>query len=121
VTQIKSRVGQTNEDGQKYGIDIPAFDTTGILRLTSFGLRNVPTTLDSLRNQAYLNLNLSLTKNFRFSETKRLQFRAEALNAFNHPYFGSGINLDPNNEAFGFVSTQRNNPRDIQFGLKFYF
>jgi hypothetical protein len=121
VTQLKSRVGQTNEDGQKYGVDIPAFDTTGIIRLTSFGLRNVPTTLDNLRNQPYLNVNLSLTKNFRFGETKRLQIRAEALNAFNRPYFGSGLNLDPNNAAFGFVSTQRNNPRDIQLGMKFYF
>lgn len=121
VTQLKSRVGQTDEDGRKYGVDIPAFDTTNILRLTSFGLRNVPTTLDNLRNQGYLNVNLSLTKNFRFGETKQVQIRAEALNAFNHPYFGSGLNLDPNNESFGFVSTQRNNPRDIQLGMKFYF
>jgi hypothetical protein len=121
VTQVKSRVGQTNEDGQKYGVDIPAFETTGIIRLTGFGLRNVPTTLDNLRNQPYLNVNLSLAKNFRFGETKRLQLRAEALNAFNRPYFGSGLNLDPNNAAFGFVSTQRNNPRDIQLGMKFYF
>jgi hypothetical protein len=121
VTQVQSLVGQTNEEGQKYGVDIPAFDTTNFLRLTSFGLRNVPTTLDNLRNQPFLNVNVSLTKNFRFGETKRLQIRAEALNAFNRPYFGSGLNLDPNNAAFGFVSTQRNNPRDIQLGVKFYF
>jgi hypothetical protein len=31
------------------------------------------------------------------------------------------INLDPNNAAFGFVTTQRNNPRDIQLGAKFTF
>jgi hypothetical protein len=55
------------------------------------------------------------------SEAKRLQFRAEALNAFNRPYFGAGINLDPNNAAFGFVTTQRNLPRDIQLGVKFVF
>jgi hypothetical protein len=50
-----------------------------------------------------------------------LQFRAEALNAFNRPSFGAGINLDPNNAAFGFVTTQRNNPRDIRLGAKFTF
>jgi len=119
ATQLRSRVGQRDEQGRKYGIEISAIDS-GLVRLSSFGLRNVPTTLPHLRNMPYLNVNLSISKNFRFSETKRLQFRAEALNAFNHPYF-SGINLDPSNAAFGFVTTQRNNPRDIQLGAKFTF
>lgn len=120
VSKLESRVGQTDESGRKYGIDISAFDP-GLVRLSSFGYRNVPTTLDNLRNQAYLNVNLSLTKNFTLAEGLRVQFRVEALNAFNHPYFGSGINLDPNNAAFGFVTTQRNNPRDIQLGARFTF
>jgi hypothetical protein len=120
VTLLRSRVGQENEQGQTYGIDISAFDA-GLVRLSAFGYRNVPSTLDNLRNQSFLNFNLSLTKNFRLSEAKRLQFRAEALNAFNRPYFGAGINLDPNNAAFGFVTTQRNLPRDIQLGVKFVF
>ena len=50
-----------------------------------------------------------------------MQFRAEWLNAFNSPYFGNGISLDPNNQAFGFVTAQRNNPRDVQLGLKFTY
>jgi hypothetical protein len=55
-------------------------------------------------------------------ETAKLQLRAEAINATNHPYFGSGIGLDPSNAGtFGIVTTQRNNPRDIQFGAKFVF
>ena len=120
VTQLKSRVGQKDAQGRTYGIDISAFDP-GLVRLTSFGYRNVPTTLDNLRNQAFLNVNLSVSKDFKVSEGKRVQFRAEWLNAFNSPYFGSGINLDPSNQAFGFVTTQRNNPRDVQLGLKFTF
>jgi hypothetical protein len=120
VTQLKSRVGQKDAQGRTYGIDISAFDP-GLVRLTAFGFRNVPTTLDNLRNQSFLNVNLSVSKGFTVSEGKRLQFRAEWLNAFNSPYFGSGINLDPNNQAFGFVTTQRNNPRDVQLGLKFAF
>jgi len=44
------------------------------------------------------------------------------LNAFNHAYFGNGIGLDPNTPgSFGLVTTQRNNPRDIQLGAKFVF
>ncbi len=124
ITQVKSHTGENNGQGQKYGIDIPAFATTGILRLNNFntGLRNVPTTLDNLRNQPFLNVNLSVSKNFNLGEKRKLQFRAEALNAFNHPYFGNGIGLDPNNAGtFGLVTTQRNNPRDIQLGVKFVF
>ena len=120
VAQLKSRVGQKDDQGRTFGIDVSAFDP-GLVTLSDFGFRNIPTTLDNLRNQAFLNVNLSISKNFNVSEGKRLQFRAEWLNAFNTPYFGFGINLDPSNQAFGFVTAQRNNPRDVQLGLKFTF
>ncbi len=129
VRQIKALTGQNNRQGQKYGIDISAFQIplvngVGIVRLNNFntGLRNVSTTLDGMRNQPFLNVNLSVSKNFKFSESTKLQFRAEAINAFNHPYFGNGIGLDPSTAgSFGLVTTQRNNPRDIQLGVKFVF
>ena len=124
VSQVESRLGENDGQGNKFGLDpgFPAFDTSGFVRLTSFqALRNVPTTLGNLRNMPFSVANLSISKNFNFDETKRLQFRAEALNAFNRPVF-SGIGLDPNAPtAFGFVTTQRNNPRDIQLGMKFVF
>ena len=129
VGQLRALTGQNNGQGQKYAIDISAFQIplvngVGIVRLNNFntGLRNVPTTLDGMRNQPFLNVNLSISKSFKFTEKTRLQFRAEAINAVNHPYFGNGIGLDPNNPgAFGLVTTQRNNPRDIQLGVKFVF
>ena len=125
-TGIQSLVGKNDGQGGKYGINRSAIIAPGLVALSAFGLRNVPTTLENVRNQAYSVANLSLTKNFNFSETKRLQIRAEALNAFNHPYFGAGIGLNPGtaaapNAAFGLVTTQRNNPRDIQIGVKFVF
>lgn len=129
VAQVLARTGQNDGQGHKYGIDISAFtiplvNNVGIVRLNNFntGLRNVPTTLDGMRNQPFLNVNLSIAKNFNFGEGKKLQFRAEAINALNHPYFGSGIGLDPSNAGtFGLVTTQRNNPRDIQLGVKLVF
>jgi hypothetical protein len=126
VTSMRSRLGDGDGQGGKLGIDRSAFEAPGLVSLTAFGLRNVPTTLDNLRNQPYSVANLSLTKNFNIGETKKIQVRAEALNAFNHPYFGSGIGLNPGtaaspNAAFGIVTTQRNNPRDIQIGAKFIF
>ncbi len=129
---LTARVGDSNGSGLKYGIDIPAIyningpNSDRLVTLNAFGIRNVPSTLDNLRNQPYSIANLSLTKNFQVGEGKRLQVRAEAINAFNHAYFGSGIGLNPGstaspNSAFGFVTSQRNNPRDIQIGAKFTF
>ena len=126
VNTITSRLGDGDGQGGKFGINRSAIDAPGLVTLTAFSLRNVPTTLDSLRNQPYSVANLSVTKNFRMGESRRLQLRAEALNAFNHPYFGAGMGLNPGtaaapNASFGLVTTQRNNPRDIQFGAKFVF
>jgi hypothetical protein len=126
VTQLRSRLGEDDGQGGKFGIDTSAIDRTGLIGLSAFSLRNVPTTLENLRNHPYSVANLSLTKNFKLGETTKLQLRAEALNAFNRPYFGNGMGLNPGtlaspNAAFGLVTTQRNNPRDIQFGLKLTF
>jgi hypothetical protein len=126
VSTIVSRLGDGDGQGGKFGIDRSAIDAPGLVTLTASGLRNVPTTLENLRNQPYSVANLGLTKNFKMGEGRRLQLRAEALNAFNHPYFGAGMGLNPGttaapNATFGFVTTQRNNPRDIQFGAKFVF
>jgi len=130
VTRLKSRAGEGDGQGHKYGIfegscatcvNLPAFDTAGLIRLSSNGLRNVPTTLSNLRHMPYQAVNLSITKNFNLGEKRRLQVRVEALNAFNHPYI-IDYNLDPNNALFGFsAGTQRNLPRDIQLGAKFTF
>ena len=82
-----------------------------------------------LRDPSQRNLDFSLFKNFEFSERMKLQFRAEAFNAFNTPYFG-----DPNNISFasinsitpdaprvGEVRSLRTSLRIVQFGLKLFF
>jgi hypothetical protein len=121
ITQLKSRAGQRDGNGQKYGVaPLPAFSTTGFLALSSSSLRNVPTTLDNLRHMPFTSVQLSLSKNFKLGEGKRLQLRAEALNVLNHPYF-IDLSADPTNAGFGLFSTQRNLPRDIQLGAKFVF
>src|SRR5262249_49400943 len=64
IGAIESKLGQTDGNGLKYGIDRSAIFAPGLVALNSFGLRNVPTTLDKVRNQPFLNVNLSLSKNF---------------------------------------------------------
>jgi hypothetical protein len=46
-----------------------------------------------------------------------VQFRIEALNAFNTPRFG-GPNTSVTSTTFGQITSQANAPRQLQFGLK---
>jgi len=61
----------------------------------------------------------SALKNFRFTETKNLQFRAELFNIFNHENFGVPVN-DMNSPDVGQVQTSQPG-RLVQFALKFLF
>jgi hypothetical protein len=64
-------------------------------------------------------LDLSLFKNFDFTESKSLQFRAEFFNSLNHPNFNPpGTTFQT--ASFGVISSAAD-PRQIQFALKFIF
>jgi hypothetical protein len=67
----------------------------------------------------YTDADISLQKNFPITENMRIQFRADFLNAFNHPNFAHPDNTvgDTN---FGVISGTQD-ARQIQFALKFYF
>lgn len=92
------------------------------------------------------NLDFSLFKNFRIGETKRIQVRADFVNAFNHPQYipGSTNDVQPvNTTAYGQLNTITaanlslsnpsaakfnrpenvflSNPRTIQLALRFDF
>ncbi len=66
------------------------------------------------------NENVSLSKSFRLGENKRIDFRWESFNIFNRTVFGTGsANLDSN--SFGLVTSQANDPRQMQVALKLYW
>jgi hypothetical protein len=110
------------------------FDTSNIVppAKNTFGTCGV----GNIRGPGYADVDLSLHKNFLFTESKHLEFRFEALNAFNHPVWtflggpaggsfdpGSGAsNTGPlsSNTNFGRV-TGSQGARQLQFALKFYF
>ena len=111
------------------------FDTTNISNPVpnTFGTCSV----GNIRGPAYANVDLSLHKGFLISENKRLEFRFEALNAFNHPvwtFSGGPANgsFDPgapggpsggptsSNQNFGNI-TGSQGARELQLALKFYF
>ena len=147
---IESKLGQHDDQGRRYGIDIPAFDLApfrvvdnrqtingvtnaafGTAVVPGFGnnytigsqntLRTLPYTLNNFRNQPFQKFDAGLTKNFAIREGMKLQVRIEAINALNFVYLGNGLQLSPTSTSFGFVSGQRNLPRDIQLGGRFTF
>lgn len=69
----------------------------------------------------YFNWDASLSKNFRFSESMRLQLRMEAFNVLNiaNQNFSADLNID--STTFGRITTVNNSPRVIQFGARFDF
>ena len=134
LSQLRTRIGGDHVDA--------AFDTSGFyftdaavrtnghldpakqrndprIRL-AFNLRTFPSRLAGLRSQPLNLWDISLIKNFLFSESTRLQLRGEFLNAFNHPQFNNP-NLDPTSSNFGRITSQANLPRNIQLGIKLIF
>lgn len=67
----------------------------------------------------------SLFKQFKTSERTQLEFRAEFFNITNHPDFAlPSLTNYKNTLTFGQISATSdspNDPRQIQFALKFYF
>jgi len=149
--QLVSRLGKKDEQGRRYGVDIPAFDISGFYiggvltaaNVPAFAnnftsgssntLRSFPFTTGKLRNQRFLKFDLGISKNFRIREGMKFQIRAEAINLMNSPYF-SAPTLDPtsipnltapgfnNLGRFGFTNAPtRQPPRDIQLGARFTF
>ena len=79
----------------------------------------------NVRGPKYVDFDLSLHKNFLVTEGTRLEFRFEALNAFNHPVwtFSGGPadgSFDPGSPQFGQI-TGSQSARSVQFGLKFIY
>lgn len=75
---------------------------------------------NSLRQDWYRDLDLSIFKDFPVSENTRLEFRAEAFNLTNTPTWGEPT-IQYTSPTFGQVTSTRSTEREIQFALKFYF
>jgi hypothetical protein len=96
------------------------FDTTAFSQPDAFTIGNMGPRSSDLRNDKMANWDLSLSKDFHPVERLRVQFRADALNAWNHPRF-SGPSTSVTSTTFGQVTSQSNAPRQVQLGLKLLF
>jgi hypothetical protein len=69
------------------------------------------------------NVDFSLFKDFKLNERMKVQFRGEAINLFNTPYFDVGsINKIEGDPSFGRISrTVSGTERHMQLALRFMF
>jgi hypothetical protein len=95
------------------------FNTRAFAQPAPYTFGSAPRTLPNLRGPSYFTTNLSLQRDFKFTESARLQIRAEAFNLFNRANFQiPGTVLGAPN--FG-VITSTEDPRQIQFAARIYF
>jgi hypothetical protein len=73
-----------------------------------------------LRADSLLELDVTLEKNFMITESKRLQFRAEAFNITNTSTFAAP-NASIGSASAGIITSTLNAGRVLQGALKFYF
>jgi hypothetical protein len=89
----------------------------GIPAVGSLGSAGVGT----MRAPSFFNLDGSIGKKFYVREKQYIDFRVEFFNLFNHASWGAPGRDITNPGAFGQITTQIQNPRNTQFGLKYYF
>lgn len=121
---MAARANNNGRSGKKSG-DIrdrfnAYFEQSVFSQPSPFTFGNLGTRVPDVLSPGVNNLDLSLFKVFALSERFNLQFRAEAFNAFNRVQFGSP-NTTVTSGSFGFVTSQANSPRQMQFGLKLVF
>jgi hypothetical protein len=94
------------------------------------GLDNNTGGVGIFRGLPYWNVDMRLVKDIHIMERVSLQFQYVLTNVFNHPVFAdpavgdaqTGLGVDPTSpSSFGVVSSQGNNPRQMQFGLRLTF
>ncbi|HMI50798.1 MAG TPA: carboxypeptidase regulatory-like domain-containing protein [Candidatus Saccharimonadales bacterium] len=85
---------------------------------TQFGTCGVGT----VRGPRYGNLDVSLHKDFKISESKSIQFRSDFLNAFNQVNLNApNTNIDLSATSTTGLIQSSQAARNIQFALKFYY
>lgn len=120
-------IGKFGTDGQWFSTKNP--DGSDIFVRPAPGTFNTQRVRDLIYQPGFQNWNLGLFKSFAISESKGLQFRAEAFNFINHPNWGGGsgggVNFNPTQPTFGKVTTKGGGvgggERNLQLSLRLYF
>jgi hypothetical protein len=89
---------------------------------TAYTLRNYPTIFPDVRNPNRFDLSMNIQKNFLVTESFKIQYRVDIINALNHPQFYGNVTTSPTSSALGGLNTtQANLPRTIHMQLRLEF
>ncbi len=85
-----------------------------------------PAYLDHVRTRGARDLDLSIYKTYKFTETKALRFDISGYNMSNTPQYGypsvnSVVDVQQQGLSFGKITKTVNTPRQFQFGARFTF
>ncbi len=105
---------------QTNGVDDPAKQRADQRIQLNNNVRYFPSTLPNVRTDNLHLLDIGLYKNFALGRGMKLQFRMEAINALNYTVLWNP-DTNPRNASFGFINQDRNNPRDVQLGVRVTF
>ncbi len=86
-----------------------------------FTIGNAPPRMPHVRGPGFLNEDISIFKNLKFTESVALQLRGEFYNVMNRVVFGGPAANINNPATFGVIGGQANTPRLIQLGAKIIF
>jgi hypothetical protein len=98
-------------------------DRTAAVNSFRFPLAGTAGNRNVLYGPRFFNIDMAILKNFKmpWSETHRLQFRAEAFNMLNNPSFNTpALNIN-SPSTFGQISSTASSAREIQFALRYDF
>ena len=95
------------------------FDTSQFTLPDAYTFGDVARTLPDVRGPGLIDFDFSLIKSTQIRERARLQFRAEAFNAFNHPNFGLPGTV-AGSTSFGVINSA-GDARILQLALKLIF
>jgi hypothetical protein len=114
-------------NGQSAAISNPSitqwFNTSVFTTAAPYTFGNMGPVLPDVRTDWTRNIDTVLTKNFGFAIAEKkitAQLRIECFNLFNTPQFATP-NGTVTSALFGQVTSQANDPRDLQFALKILF
>ena len=105
---------------QTNGVDDPVKQRNDQRIQLGNNVRYFPSTLPDIRTHQLHLMDIGIFKNFALPRQMRLQVRMEIINALNYTVLWNP-DVNPRNSTFGFINQDRNNPRDLQLGLRLTF
>jgi hypothetical protein len=102
----------------------PGTENGGVANLYIPG--TAPAYLDNVRTRGARNLDISIYKTFKLTETKALRFDISGYNMTNYAQWGypsvpSVVGAVQQGLPFGLITSDVNTPRQFQFGARFTF